>query len=128
MQAVARDRIGPWSIPVPVTLAVGAILYFLLAELGLTLATLHEAASPVWPASGLAVALICRFGFRMWPAIAIGAFVANALIGDAIPSAIIAAGNTLEGLAGSFILTKAKKRASEDFIFAESLGIVLAAA
>jgi PAS domain S-box-containing protein len=130
MQVLVRDsvEIGSWSVPLPVALAVGAILYFVFAELGLELATLHEAASPVWPASGLAVALICHFGFRTWPAIAIGAFVANAVIGDTIPSAVIAAGNTLEGLAGAYILTKARKRTSEDFIFAESLGIVLAAA
>ena len=49
-----------------------AIAYFLLAKLGLELASLHPSASPVWPPSGLALAAFLLWGKRVWPAITVG--------------------------------------------------------
>ena len=75
-----RDRLwfGPSSLPLWVALGAGALAYFLAAELGIALATTYHPVSPVWPAAGLAVAMVRQFGPRMWPAIAVGAFAANA--------------------------------------------------
>jgi integral membrane sensor domain MASE1 len=77
---------------------VGAA-YFVLAKGGLTLASLHPSASPVWPPSGLALASFLLWGSKLWPAITAGAFLANATtFGSLYTSGLIAAGNTLEGL------------------------------
>src|SRR4051812_8689082 len=90
-----------------VTVAVlGALAYFAAAELGLELATLNKLASPVWPASGVAIALIRRFGFRAWPAVALGALIANSLSGGLVTGIPIAIGNTIEGVAGGLILIR----------------------
>ena len=67
----ARGRYG-------VTVLAVALAYFLLARLGLLLASVNPSASPVWPASGLALAAVLLAGPRIWPAVMIGAFAANA--------------------------------------------------
>ena len=52
------------------------LVYFIAGKLGLMLASLHVSASPVWPAAGIALAATLLFGYRVWPAIFIGAFLA----------------------------------------------------
>ena len=80
--------------------------YFLAAELGLSLASVHTNVSPVWPPTGIAIAALLILGRRLWPAILIGAFLANLWTGVSIPVALgIAGGNTLEAVAASYLLT-----------------------
>ena len=80
--------------------------YFLAAELGLSLASVHTNVSPVWPPTGIAIAALLIFGRRLWPAILIGAFFANLWTAVSVPVALaIACGNTLEGLAAAYLLT-----------------------
>jgi integral membrane sensor domain MASE1 len=82
---------------------VGAI-YLAAAKLSLMLASVNPSASPIWPPTGLALAAIMLLGYRMWPAILIAAFAANlTTAGTAETAAMIAAGNTLECLAGAFL-------------------------
>src|SRR5262249_22017101 len=89
---------GMGASSLPGLLALG-LAYFLLAKLGLAVASLHPSASPVWPPSGLALAACLLFGHRVWPAIAAGAFLANALtFGSIATSLAIGVGNTLEAL------------------------------
>lgn len=82
--------------------------YLLFAGAGLSVAFVHGTVSPVWPASGLAIAALTLWGLPMWPAITVGAFLANYLIAqDPIAVAAgIAVGNTLEGLLGAAILKR----------------------
>ena len=54
-----------------------AIAYFIAGKLGLMLASLHASASPVWPPAGIALAAMLLFGYRVWPAIFVGAFLVN---------------------------------------------------
>ncbi len=80
-------------------LAAAAICYFALARFGLMLALINPSATPIWPATGFAVAVILVWGYRLIPAIFAGAFAANALTaGSLATSAAIAAGNSLEAL------------------------------
>lgn len=80
--------------------------YFLAAELGLSLASVHTNVSPVWPPTGIAIAALLIFGRRLWPAILIGAFLANLWTDVSAPVAlVIAGGNTLEAVAASYLLT-----------------------
>ncbi len=82
-----------------------ACIYFLLAKLGLTLATINQSVSPVWPATGFAFSIVYLFGFRTLPAVFVGAFVANWLQGGFVFSAIcISFGNTSEALIGAIVL------------------------
>jgi signal transduction histidine kinase len=84
-----------------------AVAYVVAARLGLTLDAVAGFATLVWPASGIALAALLLGGYRLWPAIAIGAFVANALNGAAPLTALgIAAGNTAEALLGAFLLNR----------------------
>jgi signal transduction histidine kinase/ActR/RegA family two-component response regulator len=79
-----------------------AIVYALLARVGLRIHAVNAFATLVWPASGAALAAILILGFRFWPAITLGAFVANLWTGAPVPVAIgIAAGNTLEAVAAA---------------------------
>jgi PAS domain S-box-containing protein len=104
-------RRADWALALVALLALGAT-YFVLAKLGLKLASVHPSASPVWPPSGLALAAFMLWGNRVWPAIAAGAFIANATtFGSIATSAAIAAGNTLEGLVTAMLLERWSSRA-----------------
>ena len=84
-----------------------ALVYFGSAELGLSLAFAHNNVSPVWPPTGIAIASLLIFGRRLWPAIFVGALVANIRTGIPVISAMaIATGNTLEALAAFWLLNR----------------------
>jgi signal transduction histidine kinase/integral membrane sensor domain MASE1/CheY-like chemotaxis protein len=84
-----------------------AAIYFGAAKLGLSMAVWAEQVSAVWPPTGIALAAILIFGYRMWPGIALGALVANATANEPIPTACgIALGNTLEAVVGSWLLVR----------------------
>src|SRR4029077_16440523 len=53
------------------------VSYFIAGKLGLTLASLNASASPVWPPAGIALAALLLLGYRVWPAILVGAFLVN---------------------------------------------------
>src|SRR5256886_10264870 len=84
-----------------------AVIYFIAGKLGLMLASLHASASPVWPPAGIALAALLLLGYRAWPAIFIGAFLANVTTaGNVATSCAIATGNTLEALAGTWLVNR----------------------
>jgi len=88
-------------------LVVVATVYFLLAKLGLRLASVNPSASPIWPPTGIALAAVLLAGQRIWPAIFIAAFAANATTaGIPATSAAIALGNTLEAVVGGFLVAR----------------------
>jgi diguanylate cyclase (GGDEF)-like protein/PAS domain S-box-containing protein len=91
-------------------------LYYAGARLGLLLAFEETNASPVWPPSGIAFAAVLLLGYRVWPGIWLGAFLANVVVFLAnqtaglqtivVVSSVIAIGNTLEALTGGFLLRR----------------------
>jgi len=88
-------------------IGIVAIIYIIAGKIGLNLASLHASASPVWPPAGIALAAILLFGYRMWPAIFAGAFLVNlTTAGDVVTSIGIAIGNTLEALAGAWLVNR----------------------
>ncbi len=106
-------------------------LYVLAGKLGLSLASLHASASPVWPPTGIALAAFLTLGYRLWPAIFAGAFVVNvSTAGSAATAAAIALGNTLEGLLGAFLVvryangSRAFDHAQDVFKFAVLAGLL----
>ena len=83
------------------------VVYFLAGKLALQLAFLNASATAVWPCTGIALAVLLIYGYRIWPAIFVGAFLVNlTTAGTALTSAEIASGNTLEALAGCYLVTR----------------------
>jgi signal transduction histidine kinase len=103
-----------WLRPV----AAGAVVvaaYYAAASLGLELSVAHGVITPVWPPAGIALASLLLLGPRLWPAVTIGAFLSNATHGTSVTVAMaIAAGNTLEALAGYALLRRAGFRLGLD--------------
>jgi PAS domain S-box-containing protein len=90
-----------------VQVAALAVVYALIARLGLRVDAVSGFATLLWPPSGIALAALLVGGFRLWPGIAIGAFAANLWVGAPLSAALgIAAGNTLEGLLGAWALRR----------------------
>jgi PAS domain S-box-containing protein len=84
-----------------------AVIYFAAAKLGLSLAFLHISVSPVWPPTGIAIAAVLWLGYRISPAILIGAFFANLATGESIGTAIgISTGNTLEAVTAALLVRR----------------------
>jgi PAS domain S-box-containing protein len=99
------------TLPQPViyfaTLALLAGVYYGAARLGLRYASIGQSVSLIWPPTGIAFAALTLLGYRYWPGVAVGAFLANA----ATPVPLLAAGgialgNTLEALVGSYLLRR----------------------
>jgi signal transduction histidine kinase len=98
-----------------VLFALVGSLYVGAAKLGLALSVAHGVITPVWAPTGIALASLILFGRRLWPAILVAAFIANATSGASIPVAVvIAVGNTLEAVVGSALLARARFRPALD--------------
>lgn len=52
-----------------------AVVEYLAVRLGLVLGIAHGNVSPVWPATGFAIAVLLRFGVNLWPGVAAGSFL-----------------------------------------------------
>jgi integral membrane sensor domain MASE1 len=88
-------------------LAGVAGVYYGAAKLGLNLAFETPSVTAIWPPTGIALAAVLLWGFRVWPGIALGAFLANAWTDVPIYTALgITVGNTLEALVGAYLLTR----------------------
>jgi len=99
--ALARLKTGS---PIVAVLVLAGV-YFAAAKLGLRLAIVNPSATPVWPPTGIALACLLLAGYRVAPGIFLGAFLANlTTFGTAWTSLGIATGNTLEGLAGAYLV------------------------
>src|SRR3989475_3373074 len=96
----------PPRVPfVPWGLLVLTGVYFLAGKFGLSLAFVHASASAVWPPTGIALAATLLLGYRVWPALFLGAFLVNVTTaGSGWTSLGIAGGNTLAGLLGAFLV------------------------
>ena len=106
-----------WSLRRVRRVGALAIGYFGTGILGLLLAVPPGYASPVWPASGIALAGILLWGSRVWPGIWLGSFPVNVWAAytatQAIPNATelavaasIAMGSTLQALLTAHLLQR----------------------
>ena len=99
------------------------IAYLTAGKLGLSVPFTSGNVSPVWPASGVALALVLLWGYKVWPGLALAAFFVNFL--SPLPSLScvgIALGNTSSALLGGYLL----RRFINDRPFFERLRDVLA--
>src|SRR5262244_4090331 len=80
-------------------------LYVAGGKLGLSVPFTSGNVSPVWPASGVALASVLLWGYEVWPALALSAFSVNFL--SPIPTVAcigIALGNTSSALVGGYLV------------------------
>ncbi len=88
-------------------LAAIAAGYFGLAVSGLLAPSINPTATPLWPPTGLALALLLLRGYRIWPAIVVGSFLSEAVVtGSLFESACIAVGTPVTALAGAWSLRR----------------------
>ncbi len=81
--------------------------YFVAGKLGLMMAFANPSASPVWPPTGIALAALLLLGYRVWPAIFVGAFLVNVTTAGSVATSVgIAAGNSLEALLGAYLVNR----------------------
>ena len=90
-----------------VLLTAVAVIYVGLAKLSLALASIHPSATPIWPPTGYALAIILLSGYRVSPAVFLGAFIANLTTAGSIGTSFtIATGNVLESLVGAYLINR----------------------
>ncbi|MGW3623728.1 MASE1 domain-containing protein [Streptomyces sp. NPDC000880] len=113
-------------------LAVAAV-YYGAAKWGLLQQLVRGQVTPLWPPTGVAVAGLLILGLRIWPGIALGAFLVNVSIGPSLPAVLcITAGNTLAPVCAYLLLRRVRFRNELDrlrdvlaLIFLGALGAML---
>jgi signal transduction histidine kinase len=90
-------------------------MFFVAGKVGLLLRDANSGVSPIWPATGIALAGLLLWGYRLWPAIFVGAclidLTARSWGHASVPLQIfhtagIATGDTLEALAGAWLINR----------------------
>src|SRR5258708_6277390 len=80
-------------------------IYFTTASFGLTFDAVSKFATLVWIPTGISIAALVLFGYRLWPGIFMGAFLVNLFHGASPFIALgIGIGNTLEAVIGMYLL------------------------
>jgi integral membrane sensor domain MASE1 len=88
-------------------IVVLAGVYYGAAKLGLELAFATPSVTAIWPPTGIALAALILGGYRLWPGVALGAFLANSWTGVPIYTVLgITVGNTLEAVTGAYLLRR----------------------
>jgi PAS domain S-box-containing protein len=104
-------------------------IYFATARLGLNIMPVSGIAALVWPPSGIALAALFIFGYRYWPAVALGEFLANAFFGMPIIAACaVAIGNSLEAITGVYLLRNVVRFRTDLSTIKSVIGLLLLAA
>ena len=81
------------------------VAYLVAGEIGLAVPFTSGNVSPLWPPAGVALAAMVILGYRVWPAVALGAFLVNFFTGiPHLAAAGIALGNTVGPLCGAWLL------------------------
>ncbi len=101
-----------------------AALYYGSATLGLLQQLVRGQVTPLWPPTGIALASLLLRGPRVWPGIALGAFLVNVPLGPSIPAVLaIASGNTLAPVCSYALLRRTGFRRELDRL-QDALGLI----
>lgn len=108
-----------------------AAAYFGAGELGLRFAAANASATALWPGAGIALAALLLFGWRVWPGVLLGAFLASMTTPDSWVTALgVACGSSLEALAACYLINRFAsgkqvfERAQDIFKFALFAGLI----
>jgi diguanylate cyclase (GGDEF)-like protein len=109
-------------------MAVLGLAYYVTAIPSLHLALVRGQVTPIWPPTGIALVFLLWFGNRLWPGIAVAAFLVNLPISPSLVVALgITAGNTLAPMVAATLLRKADFRTDLGRL-RDAISIVLLAA
>jgi PAS domain S-box-containing protein len=104
---LVRQRKSAWPQEYFLKVVVVFALYLAAGKLGLSVPFTSGNVSPVWPASGVALASVLLWGYEVWPGLALAAFFVNFLSPiPAFSSIGIALGNTSSALLGGYLLRR----------------------
>ncbi|MFF0223939.1 MASE1 domain-containing protein [Streptomyces sp. NPDC004629] len=104
--------------------AVVAALYYASGRLGLLRQLVRGQVTPLWPPTGIALAGLLLLGQRVWPGIALGAFLINIALGPSLPAVLaITAGNTLAPICSFALLHRAGFRTTMNHL-RDVLGLI----
>ena len=109
------------------SILVLGVLYYVAARIGLRLAVVEDNITPLWPPTGLALVAFLRYGRRLWPGVAIAAFLVNLPITNVPAALITAAGNTLAPMLAAWLLERVGFRQQIDRVRDVAALVVLGA-
>ena len=101
------NRVLPFKFDLKTILAVGllAVAYSIAAKISLLLASLPGGdVAPIWPSSGIAIAAVLLFGYRLLPGVFLGSLALNIGNGPLLVVISILIANTVEPLLAVFLL------------------------
>jgi PAS domain S-box-containing protein len=88
-------------------LSIIAASYVGLAELAILLPAINPVATPLWPPTGLALALVLLRGYQIWPAILVGSFSPCIIAGQSpLEVGSVAIGTLLGAFAGTWLISR----------------------
>ena len=100
-------RGAPNAAAYALELVIVAAGYVGLAATELLLPSLNPTATPLWPPTGFALALILLSGFRIWPAIVLGSFSFGVIASHTfLVPAFSAAGTLCAAAAGAWLINR----------------------
>ena len=102
-------------------------LYLAVGVLGLSVPFTSGNVSPVWPASGVAMAAVLIWGWEIWPGIVLAAFLVNFSTIPSLAAVGIGIGNTASALFGGYLLHRFIGAQLSLSRLREVLGLILAA-
>jgi signal transduction histidine kinase len=112
-----------------------ALLYFILAHYSLQLSFANSNATPVWPPSGFALAMMLIFGRAVLPGIFLGAFSVNLIsflemetlstFTAVVVSLVIALGNSLEAFLGKIMMQRLLSKDSATRFYETVNGVII---
>ncbi|MEP6876462.1 MAG: MASE1 domain-containing protein, partial [Burkholderiales bacterium] len=101
LEQLARVGSRDWAIRVALVL----VAYVVCGYAGLATLQSGQFATLIWPATGIAIAALLRFGLGMWPGVWIGSFIVESMTGAPWwAAALIAFGNTLGPTLAAWVL------------------------
>ena len=100
-----------------VAIAILAVCYFITGRIGLLLAIPPGYATAIWPASGIALAALLIYGYRLWPGILLGSFLVNiatsfdsstalSVFKSLVLATSVGLGASLQALLGAFLVKR----------------------
>jgi PAS domain S-box-containing protein len=90
-----------------VELSIVAASYVGLAESALLLPAINPAATPLWPPTGFALALVLLRGYRIWPAILVGSLSPYLMAGRSLLElGSVGIGTLLAAFAGTWLISR----------------------
>ena len=90
-----------------VELSIVAASYIALAETALLLPAINPAATPLWPPTGFALALVLLRGYRIWPAILVGSLSPYLMDGRSLVElGSVGIGTLLAAFAGTWLISR----------------------